>query len=384
MGFHAYATPYDWSRLAGFRRTATQVPGGAVDLSVGSPVDPVPDAVRAALARACDAPGYPRAVGSDELRRAIVRWFLAVRGVDLHALRAGVMPTVGSKEAVALMASLLGLGPGDVVVQPRISYPTYEIGTQLAGARALKVDDVADVDSWSHAPGVKAIWVNSPCNPSGEILDRTRQEEVVKAARRIGAVVLSDECYAMFDWHNGLDTADAGSAQAASILERGVSGGSADGLLCLYSLSKQSNMAGYRAALIAGDATLIKSMADYRRQIGLLIPGPVQAAMVAALGDVGDVQLQRRRYARRLRVLVRALRAFGYDARMPQGGLYVWVRALHGDCWSDMGALARLGIIPSPGEFYGDARCLRFTATAADDVIDDAARRLTEDGSKHE
>ena len=203
MGFHAYSSPYDWSRIAPYKTKAAQVPGGIVDLSVGSPVDPVPQSVREALAVASDAKnahGYPVTAGSGDLRDAIFEWFRAVRGVDLQSINADVVPTVGSKEAVALMASLLHLGEGDVVVQPKVSYPTYEIGTQLAGASVLKVDDVSDVDSWCHVPGVKAVWVNSPCNPTGGVLSGGWLSDIVAAARRIGAVVLSDECYALMCW----------------------------------------------------------------------------------------------------------------------------------------------------------------------------------------
>ena len=124
----------------------------------------------AGAADASNAHGYPATVGSADLREAIQTWFRTMRGVDLGAVNAGVVPTVGSKEAVALMASLLHFGTGDVVVQPKVSYPTYEIGTQLAGATVLKVDDVADVESWVNVPGVKAVWVNSPNNPSGGVL----------------------------------------------------------------------------------------------------------------------------------------------------------------------------------------------------------------------
>lgn len=168
MGFHEFSSPYDWSRIAQYKTLAEAAPGGMINLSVGSPVDPVPASVQQALAGAADASnahGYPATVGSADLREAIQTWFRTMRGVDLGAVNAGVVPTVGSKEAVALMASLLHFGTGDVVVQPKVSYPTYEIGTQLAGATVLKVDDVADVESWVNVPGVKAVWVNSPNNP---------------------------------------------------------------------------------------------------------------------------------------------------------------------------------------------------------------------------
>ena len=391
MGFHEFSSPYDWSRIAQYKTTAAAAPGGMINLSVGSPVDPVPASVQQALAAASDAPnahGYPVTVGSTDLRDAIHAWFRDLRGVDLGAVNAGVVPTVGSKEAVALMASLLRLGPGDVVVQPKVSYPTYEIGTQLAGATVLKVDDVADVDSWVDVPGVKAVWVNSPCNPTGEVLGADWLAGIVAAARRIGAVVLSDECYALMDWRqagsevrhecvgeNGKERT-YGLSSTPCALHPAVCEGTADNILVLYSLSKQSNMAGYRTAFIAGDHHLVRRMSDYRKQIGQIIPGPVQAAMAAGLRDIEAVHVQRTRYHGRLSRLVEALTAYGYQASMPDGALYVWVRALNGDCWADMADLAELGIVPSPGEFYGAPEYLRFSATATDEAIDAACSRL--------
>ena len=372
MGFHSFESPYDWSRIDPYRRRAEQCPGGLVDLSVGSPVDPVPRSVREALAASADdgqARGYPKTAGDGPLRQAVADWFRRCRGVDLGALGADLVPTVGSKEAVALMASLLHLGPGDRVVQPRVSYPTYAIGTQLAGAQVTTVDDPADTDSWVDLPGVRAIWINSPGNPSGRVIDRAGLAKIVQAARSIGATVLSDECYALLDW--------SGSAQASPcILESQVCGGDASGILCLYSMSKQSNMAGYRAALVAGDAQLVKAMTAYRKQVGLIVPGPVQRAMRAALEDGEAVTAQRDVYARRLHALTEALGAYGYDAVMPQGGLYIWAQARSGDCWADMAELSRLGILASPGEFYGDGRYLRFSSTITDEQLDLALGRL--------
>ena len=372
MGFHSFESPYDWSRIDPYRRRAEQCPGGLVDLSVGSPVDPVPRSVREALAAAADdgqARGYPKTAGDGLLRQAAADWFRRCRGVDLDALEADLVPTVGSKEAVALMASLLHLGPGDRVVQPRVSYPTYAIGTQLAGAQVTTVDDPADTDSWVDLPGVRAIWINSPGNPSGRVIDRAGLAKIVQTARSIGATVLSDECYALLDW--------SGSAQASPcILESQVCGGDASGILCLYSMSKQSNMAGYRAALVAGDAQLVKAMTAYRKQVGLIVPGPVQGAMRAALEDGEAVTAQRDVYARRLHALTEALGAYGYDAVMPQGGLYIWAQARSGDCWADMAELSRLGILASPGEFYGDGRYLRFSSTITDEQLDLALGRL--------
>ena len=380
MGFHSFESPYDWSRIDTYRRRAEQCPGGLVDLSVGSPVDPVPRSVRDALAAAADddqARGYPKTAGDDLLRQAVADWFRRRRGVELDALGADLVPTVGSKEAVALMASLLHLGPGDRVVQPTVSYPTYAIGTQLAGAQVTTVDDPADTDSWVDLPGVRAVWINSPGNPSGQVIDRTALAKIVRAARSIGATVLSDECYAMLDWSGPTQVGQNAPIPASPcILEPEVCGGDASGILCLYSMSKQSNMAGYRAALVAGDAHLVKPMTAYRKQVGLIVPGPIQRAMRAALEDGEAVMAQRKIYARRLQALAQTLTAYGYDAVMPQGGLYIWAQARSGDCWADMADLARIGILASPGEFYGDGHRLRFSSTISDDQLELALERL--------
>ncbi len=380
MGFHSFESPYDWSRIDSYRRRAEQCSGGLVDLSVGSPVDPVPRSVRDALAAASDdgqARGYPKTVGDGSLRQAAADWFRRRRGVDLNALGADLVPTVGSKEAVALMASLLHLGPGDRVVQPTVSYPTYAIGTQLAGAQVTTVGDPTDTDSWVSLPGVRAIWINSPGNPSGRIIDRAGLAKIVRAARSIGATVLSDECYALLDWSGPAQVGqDVQIPASPCILEPQVCGGDASGILCLYSMSKQSNMAGYRAALVAGDAHLVEAMTAYRKQVGLIVPGPVQRAMRAALEDGDAVMAQREVYARRLHALAEGLRSYGYDAVMPQGGLYIWAQARSGDCWADMADLSRLGILASPGEFYGDGRYLRFSSTITDEQLELALGRL--------
>lgn len=380
MGFHSFESPYDWSRINPYRRRAEQCPGGLVDLSVGSPVDPVPRSVRDALAAASDddqARGYPKTAGDGPLRQAAADWFRLRRGVDLDAMGADLVPTVGSKEAVALMASLLHLGPGDRVVQPTVSYPTYAIGTQLAGAQVTTVDDPTDTDSWVNLPGVRAIWINSPGNPSGRIIDQAGLAKIVRVARSIGATVLSDECYALMDWSGPTQAGQNAPIPASPcILEPQACDGDASGILCLYSMSKQSNMAGYRAALVAGDAHLVEAMTAYRKQVGLIVPGPVQRAMRAALEDGEAVRAQRGVYARRLHVLTEALGSYGYDAVMPQGGLYVWAQACSGDCWADMADLSRLGILASPGEFYGDDHYLRFSSTITDEQLQLALGRL--------
>ncbi|WP_418605491.1 aminotransferase class I/II-fold pyridoxal phosphate-dependent enzyme [Georgenia sp. SUBG003] len=134
MPLHGSALPdFPWDSLAPAKSRAAAHPRGIVDLSVGTPVDPTPAVAREALRAAADAPGYPQTVGTLALREAIVEWFARRRGVPGLGTDA-VIPTIGSKETVAFLPSLLGLGAGDVVLHPRTAYPTYDVGTRLAGA----------------------------------------------------------------------------------------------------------------------------------------------------------------------------------------------------------------------------------------------------------
>lgn len=368
MGFAALDAAYPWDTLTPYARQARSHPGGIVDLSIGTPVDPTPALIRDALAVASDAHGYPTTHGAPQVRRAVVDWFARRRGVPGLDPEA-VLATVGSKELVGLLPALLGIGPGECVVHPAVAYPTYAVGAQLAGASALATDNVAD---WADRSDVRLVWVNSPSNPTGAVADVEQLARVVAAARRIGAVVVSDECYAELAW-----TEPSATAGVPSILDPAVSGGSSDGLLVTYSLSKQSNMAGYRAAFVAGDLRLVAGLLAIRKQLGLIVSAPVQAAMVAALNDDAHVAVQRERYRARRQVLCEALTGAGYTVDASEAGLYLWVRAEAG-CWSLVGELAERGILVGPGAFYGRAGDghVRIALTASDERVDEAARRI--------
>lgn len=371
MGLRVGDLPdFPWDTLAPHAARARAHPDGIVDLSVGTPVDPTPPVLADALAAAADAPGYPATHGTPELRRAVTDWFARRRGVpDVDP--AAVLPTIGSKELVGLLPSLLGLGPGDVVVHPRVAYPTYDVGARLAGATALPADDVAD---WAHVPGVRLVWLNSPSNPTGGVLGVEALAAVVAAARRIGAVVASDECYALLPWAEPW-TVDG----VPSVLDPRVTGGAHEGLLALYSLSKQSNLAGYRAAFVAGDPALVAALLEARKHIGMMVPGPVQAVMRAALDDDAHVAAQHERYGRRRAALLGAFAEAGYQVDPSPAGLYLWVRAEGRDGWATVADLAGQGILVAPGSFYGEAgaRHVRVSLTATDDDVARAVSRLT-------
>ncbi|WP_156251804.1 succinyldiaminopimelate transaminase [Pseudactinotalea terrae] len=371
MGFVAITEDYPWDKLAPYVRRAKQHPGGIVDLSIGTPVDPTPKAVQAALAGAADAPGYPTVAGIPALRQAMVDWFARRRGVEGLTID-GVMATIGSKELVGLLPSLLGIGAGDVVVIPASAYPTYEVGARAAGAEVLATDDVA---AWAGDARVRLVWVNSPGNPTGAVAPVEKLREIVEAARGLGAVVASDECYAELGWVEPWS-----SDGVPCLLDPRVAGDSHAGLLAAYSLSKQSNLAGYRAGLLAGDTDLMARIVLMRRHLGLMLPHPVQVAMAVALADDEHVAAQREIYRARRALLLPALHAAGFTIDHSEAGLYLWARALDGgDCWATLDRLADLGIIAGAGAFYGPGseHHVRFALTAPDDRIAAAAARLT-------
>jgi succinyldiaminopimelate transaminase len=330
-----------------------------VDLSIGAPVDPVPERVRVALAEAADAPGYPRTAGSGALRTAIADYLAGSCGADPDRL--GVLPTIGSKELVAGLPVALGLGSGDRVVVPTLCYPTYQLGAELAGAAVVRADHPEQAPE-----DARLVWVNSPANPTGAVLPPDRLRAWVAWARARAAVLASDECYLSLGW----ETTPVSVLAACPDGYRQV--------LAVHSLSKRSNLAGYRAGFVAGDPELVAGLLERRRHTGLIVPAPVQAAMAAALRDESDAVAQRARYAARRRLLRAALPAAGFTVAHSAAGLYLWATRDE-DCWSTVDWLAGHGILVSPGEFYGPAgaRHVRVALTATDQRVAAAAARLT-------
>ncbi|MDQ0095412.1 succinyldiaminopimelate transaminase [Paeniglutamicibacter psychrophenolicus] len=359
---------YPWNALAPYLARAAEHEGGAVNLSIGTPVDPTPEIIVNALRDGANAPGYPTTHGTPAVREAIVNWFARRR--DVHGLSSDdVMPTVGSKELVAWLPLLLGLGAGDLVVRPLVAYPTYDIGAQLAGADSIAADSLASLSDVDRAR-VKLVWVNSPGNPTGIIRGAADLKALVDDARSLGAVVASDECYAELGWGEH-------EAGVPSILHESVSGSDHSDLLAVYSLSKQSNLAGYRAAFVAGAPNLMPALINNRKHAGMIVPAPVQSAMVAALNDDEHVKVQKNTYRARREALVPALAAFGLRIEESVGGLYLWCTADE-DCWTTIGRLADLGIVAGPGAFYGTAgeNFVRIALTESDERIASAVQRL--------
>ncbi|MDQ0613380.1 succinyldiaminopimelate transaminase [Microbacterium sp. W4I4] len=358
---------YPWDAVEPYRERAASHPDGIVDLSIGSPVDPTPAVIRAALAEATDAHSYPQTVGTPALREAIVDWYARRRGVPDLTI-ANVLPTIGSKELVALLPTLLDLGEGDIVVHPRVAYPTYEVGATVAGATAVAADDPAD---WPE--GARLIWINSPGNPDGRTWAVEELAEAVRRARELGAVLASDECYAELGWDGRW-----ASEPIPSVLDPRVTGGTRSGLLSVYSLSKQSNLAGYRAAFVAGCSRIVGDLLTARKHLGLMPPAPVQHAMTVALRDDEHVAAQKELYRQRRELLLPALIAAGFRIDGSEAGLYLWVTEGR-DAWESMQRLAEFGILAGPGHFYGahSTDHVRLSLTAPLERVAQAAARLT-------
>ena len=364
---------YPWEAMAPYLARASEHPGGAVNLSIGTPVDPTPGLIQEALKAAADAPGYPTVHGTIPLREAIAAWFDRRRGVPGLDPK-NIMPTVGSKELVAWLPLLLGLKPGDVVVRPKVAYPTYDIGATFAGVTSVATDNLDELDETTRSR-VRLIWVNSPGNPTGSVRDVESLRALVEQARELGAVVASDECYAELGW--GAWDVQRGGEPVPSILDPRVAGGSHEGLLAVYSLSKQSNVAGYRAAFVAGDPEIMANLVNSRKHAGMIVPYPVQEAMRVALGDDSHVVAQKDLYRGRRERLVPALQQFGLEIKESEAGLYLWSSAGEGT-WDTVGRLADRGIVVGPGVFYGEAGngFVRVALTATDERIDAAVARL--------
>lgn len=359
---------YPWDRLTEFRNRAAQHRDGVCDLSIGTPVDPTPQVIQSALAAAGDAHGYPTTAGTDELRESIAWWYQNWHGVTLDPA-AEVLPTIGSKELVAWLPTLLGLRQlGLAVACPSAAYPTYEMGATIAGVDCRRID-AADVAAGVSLEGIGLLWINTPGNPTGEVLDTDTLGEVVRRARAAGVIVASDECYGLLNWDS--------EAPAPSILN--ATGGKHSGVLSVYSMSKQSNLAGYRAAFVTGDKELIADLTRSRKHAGMIVPFPIQAAMIAGLRDTAHVFEQKERYRTRREVLRSGLETYGFRIHHSTAGLYLWSTA-GVNCWESLAELATLGIIAGPGEFYGEAAAeyVRIALTATDDRIGAAAQRLHE------
>ena len=345
---------FPWDALAPYGAIAKQHPEGAIDLSVGTPVDPTPEFIQEAFRKASNSPSYPVTVGTPELREAITAWAKNYLGASGDF---GVLPLIGSKEFVAWLPTFI---EAQSVLYPDVAYPTYLVGSLLAQAEATPVS--LDAASW---PEADLAWVNSPSNPTGRVHSEEEFKAAIEWSRKHKSVVVSDECYLEF----------GDSKKPTSILN--YTGGDNTNILAVHSLSKRSSMAGFRAAFIVGDPALIARILEVRKHAGMMVPLPVQIAMIAALSDEDHVAKQRALYNARRATLIPALSAAGFTIESSEAGLYIWATR-NENCWDSVSWLAELGIIATPGVFYGElgASHIRIAMTATDAQISQAAARI--------
>ena len=371
--------PYPHDRLAGFHATAASVPGGIVDCSIGTPVDPMPDVARLALVEsAAAATGYPATIGSADYRTAAAAWIGRRFGVAVGPDQ--VVACIGTKELVASLPRALSLRDPtrDTVLYPGVAYPTYAMGATLAGLRAVSVPVDAswrlDLSAVADADASRALvlWLNDPANPTGAGNDRAGMAAAVAWARERGVIVASDECYAEFTYAD-----DGLPIEPVTALDAGV-----NGVLAVHSLSKRSNMAGLRAGFVAGDGDLVAYLGELRKHGGLMTPAPVQAAATAALGDDSHVDDQRERYASRRRRLLPVLERWGLVHDGGPSTFYLWLRGAGAladdDGWSLTGRLAETGLLVAPGDLYGPQGRdhVRLALSVTDERLDLTIERL--------
>lgn len=336
--------------MAPFGEKARKYPGGFIDLSQGTPVDPTPQFIQDAFSSASNSPGYPVVAGTAALKDAIRKWSVKNLGVTGDF---DVLPTIGSKEFIALLPTFL---QSKSVLYPKVAYPTYLVSALMASAQATPVD--IDANSW---PKADLAWLNSPSNPTGQVQTDQELKACITWARKNQAIVASDECYLSF------------SDDAKSILA--LSNGDNTGLLAVLSLSKRSNLAGYRAGFVVGDSKLIDQIRQVRKHAGLMVPLPVQQAMITALSDEKHVKEQADRYRNRRQILKQALLSKGFKIEYSQAGLYIWCTRGE-DGYKTVDYFAQLGILVTPGAFYGSDNYVRIALTATDENIKQVADRM--------
>ena len=345
---------FPWDALAPYGQKAKSHPAGIIDLSQGTPVDPTPDFIQQALKESTNSPSYPVTAGTAKLQEAISNWAKDVLGASGEF---SVLPLIGSKELVAWLPTIL---EAKRVLYPEIAYPTYLVGSMIAKAEAISVD--FDATNW---PKADLAWVNSPSNPTGRVNTDRELESAINWARNSGGIVIADECYLEFG-----DT-----VSPKSILS--LTNGDNRNILAVHSLSKRSSMAGYRAAMLIGDKELIAKILEVRKHAGMMMPLPVQQAMIAALSDSEHVAKQRDRYNARKAKVKQAIERHGFKVEHSQAGLYLW--ATRGDSdWDSVSWFAEFGILVTPGHFYGPngSKFVRIAMTATDAQIDELVARL--------
>lgn len=371
-GFTPHNLPdFPWDSLAPYKSKASAHSQGLVDLSIGTPVDDVPEIIQTALKESANTPGYPTTIGTTEFRTAAVNWLQRKLNVEVANLE-NVIPTIGSKEIVAWLPTFLNLNGAHTIAIPKVAYPTYKVGGLIAKCTVVLADGVNELErerlsALKRNQPLTLVWINSPSNPTGAVLEDKDLKEIVNWAQHHDVIVASDECYIELGWNK----------TPKSILHKEIVGASAKNILAVHSLSKRSNFAGYRAGILVGDTAFVQQILEIRKHAGMLTPLPVQSAATAAFADDQHVEQQREIYKRRRDLLIPALENAGFKIESSDAGLYLWATRSE-DCWQSVDWFAQIGALVAPGAFYGESaqQHVRIALTATDERISSLLSRL--------
>jgi acetylornithine aminotransferase len=335
---------YPFVRLNEPRRRLAEAGVPIIDFSIGEPREETPAFIREALAGAIEPLSrYPNAEGLPELRTAIAGWAARRFGAELDP-DADVIPTLGSKEAVFLLAQVLD---GDLVMVPQPAYPVYERGALFAGKEVVELplraergflpdlDAVGD-DVWART---SILWLNYPNNPTAATATPALYEQAAALAREHDFVLASDEAYS--ELYFGPEP-PVSALQLADLTNVAV----------FNTLSKRSSMPGYRSGFVAGDPELVAALKRYRPNVGVAPPEFVQRAAAVAWGDEQHVEAVREIYRAKRAVLMPALEARGLRHAGGDATFFLWLEGAEPDLQP---TLLERGVILTPGDYFGPA-----------------------------
>jgi N-succinyldiaminopimelate aminotransferase len=323
--------PYPFEKLRHLFAGVAPAPSfREIKLSIGEPQHPTPPFIQRALAdNLAGLANYPTTQGSDALRQAIAAWIARRYLVPVPDFMTQVVPVNGSREALFAFAQtvIYRSRSGAKVVCPNPFYQIYEGAALLAGAEPVFLNTVPHNDfemDWAALPestwrDVQLVYVCSPANPTGKVMDLAAWKTLFELSDRHGFVIASDECYSEIYFDEAKPP--LGGLTAAAQLGRH----DYRNLVTFSSLSKRSNVPGLRSGFVAGDAAILKKFLLYRTYHGGAMNPAVQAASIAAWNDEAHVRDNRRMYAEKFHEMT-PLVARHLDCRIPDAGFYLWAK----------------------------------------------------------
>ena len=382
--------PYPFEKLAALLR-GVEPPSDLdpIALSIGEPRHPTPGLITDALiAHLHTLSAYPSTRGLAPLRKTIARWLtlrfgLGRAGIDPESQ---ILPVNGTREALFAFAQAVIDRTGDpLVLMPNPFYQIYEGAALLAGAapgylpclpeNGYQPDfDAVDAATWRRC---QLLYLCSPGNPTGAVLDTDALKGLIELAERHDFVIASDECYS--ELYPDESAPPPGLLQAATAMGND----RFERCLVFHSLSKRSNAPGLRSGFVAGDASLIARFFAYRTYHGCAMPPPTQHASIAAWSDEDHVRANRALYREKFAAVLEILSDV-LPVQIPAGGFYLWPQTPISDTELARRLFAQEHLTVLPGSFLSrpvqgrdpGANRLRLALVPPVDECVDAARRI--------